>query len=894
MKKLKAVSWTALAFAGLSASAAYAQTTPAEAVNDDTIIVTGTRTTGFKASDSPAPVQVLGSDTLARVGQADVIAALVQQLPSAQVQARGGDQAAFHPAIKLRGLNPNHTLVLIDGKRRHGTSSVNVGGNTFGGSAAPDLSLIPKSSIERIEVLQDGAAAQYGTDAIAGVVNFILKKADHGGTIDLNGSKFFDGGGTSWSVVGNIGIKPFEDAYINFSAERRYQDYVSRSDVDPRVVDTGQNTTANTGVNGGRYNLARFGPGITGQSVYPNNSQIFGDGQLTFFNAYYTAGWKFADNVELYGSGNYSKKKGRTYQFYRLPVVVFGKMRAANPNFFTANPSAACRNNLAVALCAETSADIAFPGGFRPQEETQETDYSLQAGLKGDFGGTTWDATSTYGNNISKIYVIDSANAALYYDTSTPTTKGYTPTDIYNGAFVFSQWTNTLDVAHDFDVGFVEPITVAGGLEYRREVYQLRAGEVASYYTGTAGVALGGVQSFFGYAPSNASRSLRHNFSQYLDISGKPLEAWTFDAAVRHEHYDDFGNTTIFKLTNRYDFSDAIAIRGTASTGFRAPTLGEGSYSGVNVSVASLSGVFPANSPGAAALGIAGLKPEKSTNFSLGFVFKPAPSLLITIDGYSIRIKDRIVRSSTFLGYSNNCRSNIPGAPCTAILSPAVVVAARNSGIPVDAVIANIDAGATGSVGINTFVNGVTSVTKGIDLLATYNSDFDNFGRVAWSLAANYNKTKVTKVNAPPANIDQRQALLDVYALADLTSTTPKFRATAGAYWTLGDFSVNLRESYYANAFTISTTPLNGAATEKISAGAAFITDLELGYQILEPVKLSIGANNLFNKYPRKIPQFIRDQQYNASSTAYITPYAGASAYGTYGGIYYGRISVKF
>ncbi len=387
---------------------------------------------------------------------------------------------------------------------------------------------------------------------------------------------------------------------------------------------------------------------------------------------------------------------------------------------------------------------------------------------------------------------------------------------------------------------------------------------------------------------------MRHNFSQYLDIGGKPFDSWTFDAAIRHEHYDDFGSTTIFKLTNRYDFSDAIAIRGTASTGFRAPTLAEGFYSGINVSVSSLTGVFPPNSPGAAALGVAGLKPEKSTNFSLGFVFKPVSSLLVTIDAYSIRIKNRIVRSSTFLGYSNNCRTNIPGAPCTAIISPSVVVAARNSGIPVDAVIANIDAGASGSVGINAFVNGITSLTKGIDFLATYNSDFDNYGKVAWSLAANYNMTKIKKVNAPPANIDQRVALIDVYAAADLTKTTPKFRATAGAYWTLSEFSVNLRESYYSNAYTIISTPNNGSAQEKLSTGAAFITDLEFAYQVLEPVKLSIGANNLFNKYPKKYPQFIRDQQYALSSTAYISPYPAFSPYGVYGGYYYGRISFKF
>ncbi|TZG27362.1 TonB-dependent receptor plug domain-containing protein [Sphingomonas montanisoli] len=893
MKRIHSVSLATVAVATLWASAAMAQSAPADAASDsETIIVTGTRTTGFKASDSPAPIQVLGSDSLKRVGQTDMIQTLAQQLPSVQAQAFGSDQAAFHPSIKLRGLNPNHTLILIDGKRRHGTSSVVVTGGPFGGNAAADISLIPQDAIERVEVLQDGAAAQYGTDAIAGVVNFILKHADHGGSVNLTGGKYFDQGGQRWDVMGNVGFAPFEDAYVNVTAERQFKNYSFRGDLDPRVVDTGLAAAANTGVNGGRYNINRFGTALTGQSKYPEVNQIAGDGRLQLTNVYASYGWQVSDDIELYGSSSYSKKIGKTWQNYRLPVVVFGKQRLPNNNFVVAGTSAACRNNMTIALCPETSADIPYPAGFRPQEKTVETDYSVQVGAKGEIGGTHWDITSTYGNNLSEIYVTGSANAALYYDSSSATSKGFSPTSSLNGEFIASQWTNTLDLAHDFDVGFAEPITVAAGLEYRREVFQLKAGDEASYYTGT-GVAQGGIQSFFGYSPANASRNLRHNFSQYIDIAAKPLPELTLDGAVRHEHYDDFGDTTIFKATGRYDISPAIAVRGTVSTGFRAPTLAEGFYSGINVSVSSLSGIFAPNSPGAAALGIAGLKPEKSTNFSGGWVFKPIDKMVITIDAYSIKIKDRIVRSSSFLGYSNNCRFNV-STVCTAIVSPSVVTALRSNGVPVDSVIAAIDGGASGSVGVNAFVNGITSLTRGIDFLTTYSTDFDTYGKVDWSLAANYNVTKVTKVNPAPGNINQRQTILDVYASNDLTNTTPKFRATAGAYWTLGNFTVNLRESYYGNSYAIISTPNNGLAQEKLSAGTAFITDLELGYQIAEPLKLSIGANNLFNKYPNKYPQFIRDQQYAISSTAYITKYPTFSPYGINGGYYYGRIAFKF
>ncbi|WCT72916.1 TonB-dependent receptor [Sphingomonas naphthae] len=891
MKTVTRVSQGALAFA-LAITSAVAMAAPAPApepagqtteAGEETIIITGTRSTGFKASDSPAPIQVLGADALKTVGQTDLVQALAQILPSAQVQAFGSDQAAFHPAVKLRGLSPNHTLVLIDGKRRHGNPSVVVAGTVFGGSAAPDLSLIPQDAIERIEVLQDGAAAQYGTDAIAGVMNFIMKKRDHGGSINLTGGKYFDQGGKKYDIQGNVGLAPFEGAYLNLTGERRYQGYSFRGDYDPRVVDTGVSTTANTGASGGRYILARF-PGVTSRSNYPEVNQIFGDGRLVLTNLSYNFGWQITPDVEYYSFGTYSHKNGRTFQNFRLPNVVFGKRRAANPGVLPAGISAACLNNLAVATCAAVSADLPYQSGFAPQELTIEKDWATTVGLKGEVSGTTWDLSSTYGIGRSSINVINSANAALYYDTSTTTSNGYSPTDVHNGDFIFSQWTNTLDLTHEFDVGFAEPVTIAGGLEYRREVYQLKAGELASYYVGS-GVAQGGIQSFFGYAPSDASRNFRHNFSQYLDIAAKPIDGVTLDAAIRHEHYDDFGDTTVYKLTGRYDLSPAFAIRGTASTGFRAPTLAEGFYSGINVSVSSLTGIFPANSAGAAALGISSLKPEKSTNFSAGFVAHPVSRLTVTLDAYSIEIKDRIVRSSTFLGASS---------AAGAITSPSVLTALRGNGVPVDSVLAAIAGGAAGSVGINFFVNGVKTLTQGVDLLASYSTDLGDFGHVDWSLSGNYNKTKIKGVSLPPSNVNQAQLLFDVYAQADLTKTTPKYRATFGANWSMGIFSANLRESYYGSAYSIISTPTNGSARERLSVHPAFITDLDIGVQIAKPIKISIGANNLFNKYPAKYPDFIREQQRVASSTGFIAKYPSFSAYGVNGGYYYARIGVNF
>jgi len=860
----------------------------ADSTEDTTsIIVTGTRMTGLRAADSPAPVQVIGNDILKRVGQTDLMQALAQNLPAIQVQGFGNDQTAFHPSIKLRGLNPNHTLVLINGKRRHGTSNVVVTNALWTGGAAPDIGLIPQDGIGHIEVLQDGAAAQYGTDAIAGVVNIILKRNDSGGVVNITGGKYFAGDGLNESYMGNIGIAPIADMFINITAEHKIHDYSFRGDVDPRVVDTGQNSSANTGNNGGRTILARY-PGVKNFANYPYVNRIFGDGRMLLTNVMYNMGYTGIENIELYSFGTFSRRVGRTYQNYRLPNVVYGKSAAPN--------------------VASPSGDIPFLEGFSPQEVLREVDFAMTGGIKGEFGNTTVDASLTYGRDTNKIYVENSANAALYYDSSTLTQKGYSPSNVHDGDFVASQWVGALDLTHELDIGLAEPVNIAGGLEYRKELYQLVAGEVASYYVGT-GFLQGGIQSFFGYSPANASKNTRENFSQYLDIALKPVESLLIDGAVRHEHYSDFGDTTVFKVTSRYDFSPAFAIRGTASTGFRAPTLAEAFYSGINVSVSSLSGIFAPNSAGATFLGISGLKPEKSTNFSAGFVVRPIDGLTITLDAYSISLRDRIVQSSSFSGYSNNCRflpnGYTPGmdvnaakaayaGACTGFISPSVLDALNANGVPIIPVIQAINGGASGSLAVRTFVNGVNTLTQGLDFMATYSSDFGDFGRVDWSVSANYNTSKVNRVAAPPAKVNQSQGVFDKYAISSLTETSPEWRINLGAFWQKGIFSVSLRESIYGKTRELGTTPADGSIDYYALVGTKFITDLEVGIEPKQGIKLAIGANNLFDVYPNEFPRFIRDQQYALSSTAYINKYPTFSPIGINGGYYYARLTLKF
>jgi iron complex outermembrane receptor protein len=872
MRNVRTVSLAAIAVASFSASAALAQAAPAVADEADssTIIVTGTRTTGMKAADSPAPIQLLGSDALQRTGSPDLLTSLAQNLPSIQAQSFGSDLQAHNLQLKLRGLSPNHTLILVNGKRRHGTANVSVAGGPYGGSAAPDISFIVPESIDHVEVLQDGAAAQYGTDAIAGVINFIQKKADHGGTVNVTGGQYYDQGGKTYAIGGNIGMAPFEGAYLNVSAQKKHKGFSFRGDINPQAV-----------------TLSTTYPAIKNLPGYPYTNRIIGDPKIDQTVANFDAGYEFGD-FELYSFGSYGHKKATAYENTRPPTTV---VSAAGVPF--------------------------YPGGFQPQESIDETDYAFTGGLKGNVGDTTIDLASTYGKDFIKVYVLQSANAQLYRDT------GYTPTTFHDGDFFASQWSNTLDLTHAFDVGLAEPVNVAGGLEFRHETYGIKAGDPASYYGG-------GAQSFFGYSPNDAGAYKRNNFSQYIDVSLRPVEHLLVDGAVRHEHYSDFGDTTVFKLTSRYDFSDAIALRGTVSTGFRAPTLAEGGYSGINVGPSSVSGVLPPASAAAGALGFGGLKPEKSTNYSLGLVLNPAPRFTITLDAYQITIRNRIMISSGFNGFTGNrCPAGYSGSNAGACLpynddlykiyNQLAVLGAVNGALGGSTNISSL-AGATaipsyvlfdganratdGSVAVQSFVNGVKMRTRGIDLMATYAADLGDMGKLDLTFTGNYNANKVLNINALPSALYSSTinpgltSLIDTGSVVELEHSTPRFRATLNALWNWGKFSVNARESFYSEVYAFETARSGPDAGNliKIPVKSSFITDLEVGYQIVESLKLSIGANNLFNKYPtERSKQFIRNAELANNERGYSTSkYPLFSPFGINGGYYYARASFKF
>ena len=807
----------------LLAGPAPAQTTPpatsaVEAAGQE-VIVTGTRQTGLKAVDSAAPVQFVDQASLRRVGQPDLISSLSQNVPSLTQQALGGDAANLTLSARLRGLSPNDTLVLINGKRRHGTANLAVLGGPYQGGAAPDLNFIPVDGIDHVEVLTDGAAAQYGTDAIAGVVNIITKHNTSGGEINVNGGTYYGNGGDTGDISANIGFAPVPNSWFNATIESRFHGHSNNGNLDPRVYN--HDGIINVGP-GGRYAGAVSFPG------YPNVNLISGDAMYHLNVAEYDAGYKFSNGWELYSFGTYGHKNGQAFENYRTP----------------------------------DKAPSIYPFGYNPKEELLEDDFALTLGTRGRLFGFNLDLSSTYGKDLDRFYTEGTANnqfAAL----------GLKQTNFYDGSFIATQFTQNFDVSRDFDIHMASPLTVAAGVEERHDSYELKAGEPNSYLGS-------GAASFPGLPAVNRGLHGRDNTGVYGDLAVSPIAKLKLDLAGRFEHYTDFGDTKVYKATGRYDFTPQYALRGTVSTGFRAPTLAEEYYSNVNVGPTSAFGQLAPNSGGAAALGSNGLKPESSHNYSVGVVAHPIPKLTATLDVYRILIHNRIVASGKIYGTGN---------PNGALGDSAAVEAALINFIGAGAL-----AGDT-MTGINLFANGLNTRTDGLEFVLNYAENYGVFGHMDWSLSGSLNETNITKVQASPAPIAP-QTLYDTTALSIIQSASPKVRIIAGALWTYHRLTVNLRETAYGDSSERTFGDDGVLYTSKIDPTA--ITDLEFAYHLPHDLRVAIGANNLFNQFPDRLNPALVASYRMANDNAAVGRYPDFSPFGINGGYYYGRVTYSF
>ena len=764
------------------------------------IVVTGTRAAGRSRLDTAAPVDVLSANSLRQQGTTELATALAAVAPSIDFPRASATDAtdAIRP-VTLRGLSPDETLVLINNVRAHSSASLNVNSTVGRGSAAVDLNTVPTAALERVEVLRDGASAQYGSDAIAGVINLRLRQARSGGSISLTHG-FYDTdidtatdsrhvtGEPTTTIQGWQGLGFGSDGYLTLSEEFVDRAPTSRSDA--------PNAAAGTPLGG---------PPLRGR---------LGDPKVRQYVGFANAGVGIGADWQLYGWAGYQHRHTESFAFPRP----------------TTNATAA-----AAALAG-------YPKGFIPVIDTVSKDLNSAIGAKGGLGdGWNMDVNASYGRNRIDFRTTHTANYSYGADTKH---------NFYDGALIYDQLVGDVDVDKRFDV--FQSLNLAMGLEARREGYEIQAGEDASWNAGPAGGAQG-AQGFPGFSPLNEVKKHRENVAAYVDAEAQVTDKFLVAAAARAEHYSDFGGVLAGKLSARYDFSPAFAIRGTISNGFRAPSLQQQYFTSVSSvitnGVAVLTGTFPSVDPVSKALGGLPLKPEKSLNYSLGTVLRLG-GFDLTVDGYYVRLKDQIGLSE-----------NIP-----ATFSPQVA-----------ALLAHFNVSAA-----RFFINGLESHTEGVDLVGHYRLNSAGAGTFDFTAAANINKTKVTKVPTTTSVLNPAPPLFARNRLLTLTEGTPGEKVSGAVDWSLGHWGATARVTYYGDVNQPGTTEVND-----IHTGQHAITDLEARYQPKRGPQLALGVQNLFDVYPDPAT----DAQNGASGVVGFPFY---SPFGFNGRYIYGRVGFNW
>ncbi|MBY6241333.1 TonB-dependent siderophore receptor [Methylosinus sp. Sm6] len=783
-----------------------------ETVED--IIVTGTRDYGVKARESAAPVTVISSERLKATGRTNLVDALQRLEPTYSIYGVGGDLNNLVRSPRLRGLTASHVLVLVNGKRRHGTANLSSTGFTKGAAGA-DLDLIPVALVDHIEILEDGAAAQYGSDAIAGVINIILKNSPEGGGVSaLVGSYGASynpnthGNGLTRNLQADAAFPLGETGFLDLGAD--LTSHLHSNQTGPDRTQSG--------------NGLRVGPGTAYPWVDPNVASIIGDAAYINGTAGLNAGFTLDNDVELYLFGTGAGRRGESFQNYRAP------------NLNGTAPS-----------------KIIDINGFVPAETIHEEDWSLTGGARGKiFDDVRWDLALTYGSDKIDVGLNQSANVALFNDTLAATGVGWTPRQFYIGQYFRTERTINLDLRKEVAPSFLSfPVNVAIGAENRNETYAVRRGDFFSYYSS-------GPSAWVGIRPTDESDHARDSFAGYADLSAKPLPQWKIDIAGRYETYSDFGDTVNGKLSTRYDILPQLGVRGTVSTGFRAPTLAEEYFSQTTVSPTIANVVLPPNSAAARVAGAEPLKPEKSTNISVGVVAEPLKDLHVSVDAYQIDLRDRIVATGGLTGAA----------------ALAAIAASGNA----------LQAGAAGSVSF--FVNGADTRTRGVDVKADYAYDLGAYGAVRLDAAASFLETTILSVAAAPAPFNGAP-LLSAAARSNITDLTPRTKVVFGGSYLYDAWTVSLHFTQYGTVSAVSASPLTGAApffTNVITP--KFITDGEIAYDFGSGLRAAIGGNNLFG---------VRPDQTNPLSRSFgAAIFPAFSPFGVNGGYYYIRASLRF
>ncbi|UXH77369.1 TonB-dependent receptor plug domain-containing protein [Roseateles amylovorans] len=747
------------------------------------VVVTGTRRADRTLAESESPVDVISARDLQRTGTTELATALAQLLPSLNFPRPSLTDAsdAVRPA-QLRGLSPDQTLVLIDGKRRHTTAVVNINGTQGRGSAPVDLNAIPLAAIERIEVLRDGAAAQYGSDAIAGVINIVLKKGARGGLIGLEAGQTDAGDGGRGSASASVGLALGESGWARLALETRHQQRTNRAGVDTRDAATEPRL--------GQVNNRLGDPDSTQQSAVINAALDLGR------------------ETQAYAIGTFSHRDTTSAAFWRTLAT-------------------ATANNVATL----------YPQGFLPLEETTSTDLGLILGARGNLSDWRWDVSLNHGRNRFDIDVANTANYSL---------GAASPTRFDAGRLTNQQTLVNADLSREIDVGLFSPLTLSLGAELRRERYGIDAGETLSYQSG-------GASGFPGFQPSNAGSHSRRNVAIYAGAEAELARGFSASAALRGEHYSDFGNATSAKLSGRYVFTPAVALRGTVSTGFRAPSLAQQYFATTSTNLINgaliEAGTFPVESAAAAALGARPLKAEKSRNVSIGLLLQPTQNWQTTVDVYQIDIDDRVLLSANL---------SLPAALRAQLAAQGVLVSAGRY-----------------------FTNALDTRTRGVDLVSTLQQDWGALGRGNYTLAYNHTKNSIRGVADDPALLTANGlALIDRVSIARATVGSPKDKLVLSADHRWGDWNGRLAATRYGS-FTVRQS---NAANDQ-TFGAAWVLDVSAGWE-RGPWNATVGVDNLSDRYP--------DRVIAANAVGGILTYSQFSPFGFNGRQYYAKVGYRW
>lgn len=858
----------AMTLAGTSGTA-WAQDEAAETADDSAlIIVTGTRRTDRTVADSTVPIDVISAESLSNSGTTETNRLLNNLVPSfnfPQPSLTDGTDS-LRPAT-LRGLAPDQVLVLVNGKRRHISSLLNLNGSVGRGSAGVDMNTIPPLAIDRIEVLRDGAASQYGSDAIAGVINIQIKKRE-GGRAQASFGKYittmegvrdvssvgltttatgdpaitFANGerkrrdGDTYTLATNIGL-PFGDSgYFNFTAEYKDRSPTNRSGPDPRrqYVTTGDPREATIG---------RF-------------LHRYGDGESKDMNFFVNAGMDLGEAWELYTFGSYGVRDGNGAGFYRRANDARNRDWSASTTTFIP----------------------IYPDGFLPIINSEIRDIAIAGGVRGEAGGWNLDLSANYGSNRLDYVISNTVNTSLGGANSARR--------FYAGGLRSGQFSINFDAQRDIDIGIGETSLALGG-EYRNENYKIVAGELGSYVAGPFTFSNGaapGSQVFPGFQPSTAIDVSRDSFAAYAEIDTDLSDQFNVQLAGRYEHFSDFGSTLNGKLAARFEPIEGLAFRGSASTGFRAPGMAQQFFSTTstnNVGGQLIEiGTFPVSSPIARALGSQPLDAETSLNLSGGVVFNMLDGFNLTVDYYNIKINDRITLTE-----------NLQGADVVAILQAAGVV----------------------GTSARFFINGIDTRTQGVDVVASYRIPDFGAGKLMLTAGLNISDNKITDRRVFSGFTAQR--LFARQESIRLTEGQPSNKVNLGLTWDVGKFGVSLNANRFGKVLLadgVTATALNGQpvsltnpavrddiriapgdAPGDISLKPKWVVDMEVRFNPIESVQLAIGANNLLDEYPDRLP-FGTVGAVNYGINNSFLPYSGQSPFGFSGRFVYGRVSVEF